>query len=620
MSWMKALYETYENCEAENLGILTERTPLLPICHSQQNSHIHIILDEKGDFRSASVIPKAEASCIIPVTEGSAGRAGAKVAPHPLFDKLQYVTHDYVERGGKREGFPQYKGQLDAWCDGPNSHPKVRTVRDYVAKMSLVSDLVKHGILYVNNDGSFVEKWTDPTTDIPPIFGVIPSKDQREAFILFSVEIPGDRQTELCSDKTVWESWIKHYSETNDAAKGLCFVTGEESSLAVNHPKRIRHSGDGAKLISSNDKTNFTFRGRFTDAAQVCGINHNVTQKAHSALRWLIARQGMQDNGLAVVAWSVKGKSIPDPWADTDTLLDGAENEGASSDAGLTIGRRFSKLMAGYKATLGDTDQVVVMALDSATPGRMAIKYYRELTGSDYLARIELWHRECAWEQWYGKGRRTEGAPSPKMITLAAYGTRASESLRKATIERILPCIIDSAPIPRDLVDSCVRRASNRVGLEPWEWEQALGVACALYRYINKGEYIVALEADRQSRDYLYGRLLALADHAEKGAYSEAEKNRETTATRLMQRFADRPYSTWRNVELALQPYLTRLKVNKPWILHRYDKGMEQVTELFNADNFTNDSPLTGEFLLGFHCQRTALWKKSEQADTQNED
>ena len=65
----------------------------------------------------------------------------------------------------------------------------------------------------------------------------------------------------------------------------------------------------------------------------------------------------------------------------------------------------------------------------------------------------------------------------------------------------------------------------------------------------------MTLETDRRTRDYLYGRLLAIAENIESRALFVARETRDTTAARLMQRFADRPYSTWRTIELALVPY-----------------------------------------------------------------
>ena len=117
----------------------------------------------------------------------------------------------------------------------------------------------------------------------------------------------------------------------------------------------------------------------------------------------------------------------------------------------------------------------------------------------------------------------------------------------------------------------------------------------------------MALELERTSRDYLYGRLLAIAEHIEGRALFLAGEKRETTAARLMQRFADRPNTAWRNIELALVPYKIRLRNLRPGFLHAMEQELDDVTAAFEGDSFTRDNALTGEFLLGYHCQRQAL-------------
>ena len=195
------------------------------------------------------------------------------------------------------------------------------------------------------------------------------------------------------------------------------------------------------------------------------------------------------------------------------------------------------------------------------------------------------------------------GAPAPNDIAEAAYGTTLDDKLRKATIERILPCIIDGQPIPRDLVESTVRRAANRAGLEDWEWNKALSIACALFKkYATKENYTMTLDPARTTRDYLYGRLLALADSLEEWALREAGEARQTNAARLMQRFAERPYSTWRNIELALTPYKARLGGKS----RKRQQMIDEVVASFSPEDFTNDKPLSGEFLLGYHSQRAS--------------
>ena len=117
----------------------------------------------------------------------------------------------------------------------------------------------------------------------------------------------------------------------------------------------------------------------------------------------------------------------------------------------------------------------------------------------------------------------------------------------------------------------------------------------------------MGLEEDRSSRDYLYGRMLAVAEKMESMALYLANELRETTAARLMQRFADRPYSTWRTIEPSLAPYKARLNARVPGLLNGYIELMDQICCKFNHDEFNKDSRLSGEFLLGYHCQRKWL-------------
>jgi CRISPR-associated protein Csd1 len=275
------------------------------------------------------------------------------------------------------------------------------------------------------------------------------------------------------------------------------------------------------------------------------------------------------------------------------------------------------------------------MAVDSATPGRLSITYYRLLTGSDFLQRIDNWHTTCTWRHTYhavevkdekGKTKNTYipiiGAPSPYDIAEAAYATNRNgkfeldEKLRKATIKRLLPCIIDGQPIPRDLVESATRRASNRVGLEEWQWNKTLSIACALFRKFKEGKekFEMPLDETRTTRDYLYGRLLAIADVLEERALYKAKEKRATNAARYMQQFSQHPFRTWNQIHTALTPYMVRLGG-----AHYYKNQFAQVKGLFNSpDEFTNDKPLSGEYLLGYYCQRQKLLEKKN--DTSSEE
>jgi CRISPR-associated protein Csd1 len=408
-------------------------------------------------------------------------------------------------------------------------------------------------------------------------------------------------------------------------------------------------------LISANDSGGYTYRGRFLDEKQACGIGFDVSQKAHNALRWLISRQGFKNGDQVYVSWAVSGKPIPEPLADSWSLLEADDfdlkivDETVTSspeitsdhprDLGDSYAQKLKKRLAGYAAKLEANEQIIIMGIDSATPGRMGILYYRELFSHDFLNRLETWYKQFAWPQRHmqeipgdnGKKPKTKiiwpiSTPIPKDIAMAAYGDTVTDALKKKVIERLMPCIIDGQPFPLDLLNNCVRKATNRVGFASdtqWQWEKTLGIACALYRgyyqrhpNINQQrDYAMALEENYHSRDYLYGRLLAIAERIEEIALSVSSENRSTTAARLMQRFADRPFETWRTIELALQPYIQRLRVSRPGFLTNQLKEMDSVLVLFQHDDFRRKEALSGEFLLAYHCQRQKFKTKNETTD-----
>lgn len=179
----------------------------------------------------------------------------------------------------------------------------------------------------------------------------------------------------------------------------------------------------------------------------------------------------------------------------------------------------------------------------------------------------------------------------------------------------MIPSILDGQRIPKDIVNNVVHRASNPVAMEPWEWGKTLSIACSVYKESKGGMYEMVLENERKSRDYLFGRLLAVADLLESAALREAGENRQTTAIRLMQRFSEFPYSTWKDIELALIPYASRLGSKS----HYYESKISEIMELFEGDDFRDNRKLSGEFLLAYHCQKADQFKKKDDRTIKEE-
>ncbi|PSW75490.1 type I-C CRISPR-associated protein Cas8c/Csd1 [Photobacterium sp. GB-50] len=656
MSWLGKLYKTYEAVQQLDL---VQSEQIMPICHTPQNAHIHITLNQNGEFIRAEVLEKTQ--IVLPATEKSASRSSGE-APHPLADKLQYVAKDYANYGGKKKPyFNGYEAQLKEWIESPHSHPKAAAVYLYISKGTIIADLIKQGICHVDENQILLTSWDDSDKPTPLLLKVLPKEkgqvEQGSALVCWSVEIAGDQCPQTWKDSSLQQAWID-FDINNSGKSSLCYVTGNNIAAAVNHPAKIRHTGDKAKLISSNDKDGYTYRGRFFDSQQAATVSFEVTQKAHNTLRWLIDRQGYRNGDQVIIAWAVNQPDIPQPlesldepealfnddWGDVDNLTLNTEPAPTpieltldhSKDLGQRFGHLFSEKLKGKfsGAPLALTDSIVVMALDSATPGRMGVTYYRDFQPAEYLSNLEAWHLDCAWWQRASKEKQEAGtpkwyrnAPSQTAIIDAVYGdmanTKSGQGLKKNISERLLPSIIDKQSIPLDIMRRATYRATQRHSFELEQWEQNLGVACALYRgYAIRTlwrNYAMALETNNTSRDYLYGRLLAVAENIEQFSLDKSGEKRLTNAGRLMQRFADRPFTTWKTIELSLLPYIQRLQNTHGGFITARKQLLDQIHSLFNSDSFNSDKALSAEFLLGFHSQRLELMAKKTATESQEE-
>ncbi|MFB5678427.1 type I-C CRISPR-associated protein Cas8c/Csd1 [Paenibacillus terreus] len=625
MSWLLNLFETYESNldrvgEIEKTSNNREYT-LLPVAHTTQNAHIVVEITEQGEFHSAEVITnKEDRSTFIPCTEESASRAGSKVAPYPLHDKLSYVAGDFVAYGGKiknEEPFAAYIKQLEEWANSPYACAKVKSIYAYLSKRQLIKDLVEWKILYLDGYNKLIDKWDSKFEKMygqkPSIFSVV-TGDQESAFIRFNVYSPDKILTKVWKDPEVYDSFIQYYSHQLGEVD-YCYVTGKQLPSTDRHANKIRNAADKAKLISANDTSGFTFRGRFTKSQDAASISYEVSQKAHNALKWLIHRQGKTIDQRVFLIWGNDELDIPDiaedfysfdPEPDAEKVKKSFTNEEFASEVAKALSGYTNKLNPDSKS------KVNILVLDSATTGRLAVLYYRDMDKMLYLRKLIDWHSTCVWVHRYRKNEQGEtvqffGAPATKDIAFAVYGPRVNEKVVKGLMERMLPCIVDGQKIPKDIVSSAIQRASNPVAMEPWEWEKTLSITCAL---INKQEGIgMPLDTETNDRDYLFGRLLAIADVLERNALGRDEK-RATNAIRYMNSFSRYPERTWKTIQTALQPHQARLGTKAAY----YSRLIDEVASKLSIKDFNNKS-LSGKYLLGFYSQRHELYNNKSQTN-----
>lgn len=626
MSWMRALYDTYDNLE------LQEKEGLLKIAHSTQKAHLEVQLSKDGKVIAVSFLPVKDSDTVIPVTEESASRSSG-AAPHPLFDKIKYLAGDYEFYTGERneKHHQKYMENLKKWCDSGYGDYKIEVLYKYLQENRLIHDLIERGIFSLDEKQHLTKKWENASEKLTV-------GDQKDAFIRFQVDA-----VNLWEDTKLQENYI-HYYLSNGGEIGFCQVTGREERLCVNHPSKIRNSGDKAKMISSNDKTNFTYRGRFHDVGEAYTISYEASQKVHNALKWLIERQGVKVGDKEFVLWGVKSENVPSILESTEGVASAYEEEedifaafyGEEEDKTVSIqedvAERFNRAIRGYHGNVRADSHFVLLGVDAATTGRLSVIFSREYFGADgneLIERIEQWHRDCAWNvSSYNKKLQKRvyftGAPSPYEIVLCTYGREQGNSIKGTdkvianAVERILPCIVDGKRVPVDIMREVVHRAQHPQNYKSKTlWQQVLSVACALTRkhLIEKGEECLVMKSP-ESLDAKCGRMLAIADAIEAWVLREEKIDRTTTAMRYYTKFCENPCDTWVIIQKNLKPYEMKLRGRA----RNLQTLLGEISATISEEEFQQKRNLDGTFCLGFDSQRYEIIEEAKRIKKENDE
>ena len=627
MSWMEQLVQTYNENEqfAGKVGAAGMKALLPPVGHIVQNALIEMTLSGDGRLIHAEVVSdKGQQPTLIPCTPDSASRTSSP-SPHPLHDNLSYIARDYhafvpAKKKDRKSAYEQYAELLGAWAQSEDAEPKVRAVYRYITEHDAIRDLIAKKVLYCNDKGEILQKWTDKEQEKPPIFKAA-AGDVLKSMVRFRVELDGDDCPELWRDTNLQKKYRQFFTHHfSDMEQKLCYATGEMLPVTDKHGKGIRFAGDGAKIISSNDSQGFTFRGRFADADECISIGYETSQKAMNALMWLIRNQGYVVDGRVFLAWGRHAQEIPSAFDDTARMTRRRRAADAAPSMPVTMedwAASMKRTLDGYRAEFkrAETSQVNVMILDAATPGRLSICYYDEMAGEDFIERIEKWHTRGRWLQHsYDKAAEKPytyfGVPIPKRLVEACYGENIGDNQLKMELERIFYAIVQGRVLPLDMMRIAFGRTVRRAALdEYYEWcrrqlEPSCSIICNRLNHV-KEEYTVALDREQRDRSYLYGRLLAVADQIERSTFNteDLKNGRTTNAMRYMDRFSVRPAATWGTLRKKLIPYERKIE--------RYGgkerRLLNEITALFEDQDFSSNAPLDVKFLLGFSCQNYAM-------------
>lgn len=619
MSWMSELSQLYD-WETDIIGEEIDGVTLLPIYHSTQKAQIDVFLFSDSTFAYARKVEEDDSITIIPVTSDSATRSNG-IAAHPLCDKLIYVAGDYGSyvKGAKKnaaEFFEQYISQLSDWVNSEQTDLLIQTVYEYLRKGTLIEDLIHCGVLTKADNGFLDENIK------------IAATKQSDCFVRFTVidkETADEQKVWKC--RRLYDKFID-YTESVSAQRDLCYVTGEMLPVTYKHSSKIRNAGDKAKLLSSNDKDNYTYRGRFSTPAEAYAVSSIVSQKAHLALRWLIERQGTTVDTAKYVVWESHLQPILDaanPFGDNG-FFDDLEDDALLPKTNIEYGKAVAKYIKGYRQKLDFSSKIMLICVDAATPGRLSMVQYQEFSATDYYDNLEKWYKGVSWlARWSRNGKHCCGiiTPSPYQIARFACGTERSDSGKvvadnnqlKILFRQIYSCTLQGTAVPENILGSLYNRCAYplKYSEKYGNWERLLEITCAVYRkhYIEKNGVTINVGLDRNctDRSYLYGRLTAVADKMESDTF-EGDA-RQTNAKRYMSAMLNAPFKTWAYLEERVLPYTAKIIKQTPQFYARYEKELGEIHSLFKMEDFASNERLDAKFFMGFYCQKQDFYKKA---------
>lgn len=385
-------------------------------------------------------------------------------------------------------------------------------------------------------------------------------------------------------------------------------LTGENVPLTELHAKNIFPLQSGAKLVSANDKTEYTFRGTFVkNAEDLLTIGYEASQKSHNMLRWLLNNFGIIAGNEVFVYWNPNGRYVPSPFEDRK------EGEEIISDRETL----YRSIFESTENSLSSTDCIVIAAFKAMTTGRLALAYYSETPENDFVAKLEKWKESFTGAKWI---------PSIYMVSKYAYGSERNERIEIESgiytkkIEELLWCKLYGHPISESLKNALVTKASSPLKYKSLKNRRYITYIAALIlrKYENdkagKEVYTMTLDLDNTEINYLMGRLLAVYEKAELDTYTKEElRSRIPNAVRYQNKYVQRPAATLIVLKNKIVPYLNKLKRRKNGLYIKYQKIFQEIFEKIDGREAKLTGKLSDSYILGYYHQKESFYQKQEE-------
>lgn len=679
MSILHILHETYLKAEARGqvdnpeFDVNGRNLLILPIFHhnrrSKGNDILEIVLNQDGRADHLNFIPE-DNFVIFPVTEESLNRTSGARA-HPLCDDMQYLSQSLDP-----QKYENYCASNTVWSEAVIRELQAETdetaqdlinflqevqrlIRDHDL-LTLSKELIKKAYNCEEGGQNKLKILTRPHSDQEK--AQYKSLDLNKAFITFRKQFGNLPKPDLNINTnqllhTAHIKYIKSCQAQEPETFDYCDLSGEEMFCT----DTCRGLLGTSKIISVSNHTE-TYKGRFRNKQEVYRIGSETSERIFLMLKFFLEHkensQYLSDNATAVLWFekdllNVRGFDISQPVEMSDGWFSFGQNgyedeEEIYQPHSLSnpLASHWKQLLVGQESLspADEDDFFYLLIINKVSNGRMAIQATRTLPLARFIDNLRKWRDTCTWPRWDRYRQEfTNKTPSTWDIVNLAYGreeegtiTLRNDKLKSLAFRRLLPSILDGRPLPPDMARKMFTNFTKRA-LYPKTWAKVVYMTCALEskRRRDQGKEVTInmLEQDQQTRDYLYGRLLAIYEKIELDAMSNKStkdgdkqkdkqegkqakgkedsdkdpgKRRVTNVEKLWSAFFQAPEKSLAILSRKIQPYLQRLKNQNPGFYVKHQKLLGEITmRIREAEDYHSryNSPLKEDAVFGYYAQ-----------------
>ncbi len=668
MSVFHVLYETYK--EAEKKGQVDEPSlvqggrniVVLPLYHMNLRANaydvVQLVFGESGIPMSLEFLLN-NTYTIFPVTEDSLNRT-SNVFAHPLCDDMQYLSKSLNPKK-----YESYCKENEKWLNGISAILSevsketedikmfLQEIRSLLVSKDLLlvlKKLLRMKYKVISEDKEVLEVEIKPKTAVEK--AELKIIDLSKLFVTFKKEFSDSRKKsiEVSRNQLLHQAhvaYIQNWQSQQVEAFAKCDVSGGEM-YCTNRNRGLLGKG---KLVSVSNNTE-TYRGRLTDGAEIIHLGADTSECIHLMLKFFLEHEDNSQrlyNNTTAIIWFAKDilnerkMDLSDPVADFENDF-GDDDEDDDIEL-LTLSdlkaREWKKIVKGNKTLTHEEseDFFYLILLNKISNGRIAIQSSRTIPITIFVQNLQKWQETCRWEIWDSSTKKYETkTPRPWDIIRFVYGVEKTDGkvdclkdeLKSLAFKRLLPSVIDGFPLPKDMARKIFTNYKNRIRYRKnWIFLQYL--TCALINKVRQDERkekrTSMLEKEQQTRDYLYGRLLAVYEKVEMDAMKPSafsadkkeegkmdKKSRVTNVEKVWSAFFQAPERMLETLHMKIRPYLDKLKADQAGSYSYYNKLIGEIqTDIRDAETYldTKNKSLNEDAVFGYYAQNRELYKSN---------